>query len=129
MYNKCGNMHGATLKIKDYIFTFRCVTLLSLTDLIRVTFSTADYEIYSMPRIRTRQLVYKAMREREEDHKSGNARTVDKTSVPVYDAAFSRTVDFKFSCDKVLCVCVCLFYHPIYSVGHTFTSLFVVLNL
>ena len=49
-------------------------------------------------------------RGRGRPYKSGNARTVDKNSFPVYNAAFSTTVDLKFSCDNFVCVCV--FYHP-----------------
>jgi len=67
----------------------------------------------------------------EEGHKYGNACTVDKNSVPVCDAAFSRTVDLEFSCDKVVCVCVCVcvcvLSSNLLSGPHTLTSLFVVI--
>jgi hypothetical protein len=49
---------------------------------------------------------------------------MEKNSVPVYDVSFNRTVDLNFSCDKVVCVFVCLFYHPIYSVDPTLSLAF-----
>jgi hypothetical protein len=44
-------------------------------------------------------------KEREKDHKFGNAWTADKGAIPVYISSFNKAADLKFGLGERVCVC------------------------